>query len=115
LLPRIDNVVRELDSLSAKACPNDEAVAVLTLHPSFVAKSFFPDQLLKTVGLRAIGSRSAIISPRKPVRSDQTKDVSTAEFYVAGKRLNFQRWAELVGTWQGGASEARDFTKIENI
>ena len=58
LAPRISAVAENVEALPAAACPHDETVAVITMHPSYLAKSYFPVGLLHTVGLEAVGSRS---------------------------------------------------------
>ena len=42
LSPRIKSVVHKLDNLPDLACPHNECVATVTLHPAYIAKSFFP-------------------------------------------------------------------------
>ena len=66
LAPRIREVARAVDVLPATACPADQAVGLLTLHPAFMAKSYFPAELLGAIGLRAVGSRAATITLRRP-------------------------------------------------
>src|SRR6478735_2370566 len=58
LIPMVQATAEELTALPDLACPNGQAVAVLTLHPQYLAKSFFPAALLQSAGLEAIGSRS---------------------------------------------------------
>src|SRR4051812_29128634 len=72
LAPRIRLVVREIDSLPELACPQDECVAALTLHPAYIAKSFFPLGLLRAVGLEAVGSRPRQIVPEKGAKKPTT-------------------------------------------
>lgn len=42
LTPRVTEVSLSLDALPPAACPRDEAVAAITLHPTYLAKSYFP-------------------------------------------------------------------------
>ena len=35
-------------------CPNDRAVAILTLNPEYIAKSYFPEKLFESVGLETV-------------------------------------------------------------
>ena len=53
LTPLVLTAVAEFDALPEKACPGDEAVAVVTLHPRFISKSTYPQELLRNTGLRA--------------------------------------------------------------
>ncbi len=42
LAPMVQRVASALAGLPAKACPDGQAVASLTLHPEYYAKSHFP-------------------------------------------------------------------------
>ena len=65
LVPRVQAVVQILDRLPEKACPNDEAVAVVTVHPEYIAKSYYPSNLLFVTRLEAIGSRPSRVKPEQ--------------------------------------------------
>jgi hypothetical protein len=76
IAPRLSAVSEHVDALPSKACPHDETVAVLTLHPTYLAKSYFPTELLHAVGLESIGSRARQIVPEKGakvLRESKTK------------------------------------------
>jgi hypothetical protein len=47
LQPMIVETTRTIDALPAEACPDDQAVAALTINPEYIAKSYFPTELLK--------------------------------------------------------------------
>src|SRR5438045_3509720 len=83
--PRLSATSAAIEALPAGACPNDEAVAEVTLHPTYIAKSYFPSGLLRTVGLEAIGSRAHEIIPevgakqkRKAKESKKNADSASA-------------------------------------
>ena len=61
--PNLSTVAGYMRALPQDACPRDQAMAVLTMHPRFVSKSDFPAELLRSVGLRAVGSRSKEVVP----------------------------------------------------
>src|ERR1039457_4837424 len=103
LAPRLTTVMEEVDALPAAACPHNEAVAVVTLHPAYLAKSYFPTGLLHAVGLEPIGSRARQIVPDKGAKILREKKADkekghkepttvqhvsspTAEIFVAGRR-----------------------------
>jgi len=65
LAPKITETADELDELPDEVCPRDQAVALVTLHPTYLAKSYYPAELLKTYGLETIGSRAREVSPQK--------------------------------------------------
>ncbi len=115
IAPLLTQVINELDELPAKACPHDEAVAMLTLHPSFLAKSYYPEVLLRELGLHAVGSRGCLIKPAKGTAKRQPKEIVTSCVYVAGERSAFRRWAELMPTWKDVSKAATDLRKIEDL
>src|SRR5208282_308479 len=51
--------------LPALACPDGYAVGIVTLHPEYAAKSYFPADLLREARMEAIGSRPARVTPEK--------------------------------------------------
>src|SRR5262245_61739468 len=63
VVPKVEQVAEEIGDLPRLACPQDEAVALVTLHPSYLAKSYYPANLLNAANLRPIGSRGRNISP----------------------------------------------------
>ncbi len=63
VVPKMDTAAKALAKLPKAACPHDEAVALLTLHPAYLAKSYFPANLLDEANLRSVGSRQRILSP----------------------------------------------------
>ena len=125
LAPKISVVVANVATLPATACPHDETVAVITMHPSYLAKSYFPSGLLRTVGLEAVGSRSARVVPDEGANLLRKKDkahpkpkpveMPTAEIFVAGPRINFRRWARSVGKWSESLDGAEELIRVENV
>jgi hypothetical protein len=94
LRPMVHDAVEGLESLPDIACPNDEAVGVLTLHPQWMAKSYHPEQLLRSYDLRQIGSRPVSVQPEKWTKQAEPTPSASSDLYVAGPRESFERWAE---------------------
>jgi hypothetical protein len=126
LAPRLSAVVEDVEALPQAACPHDETVAVITMHPSYLAKSYFPAGLLHAVGLEAVGSRARRVVPekgaklpRKKKEEEQVKakpvDSPTAELFVAGARESFRRWAASVSNWSESRPGADELVRVENI
>ena len=65
LLPRAEEMLEQVMHLPSLACPGDETVVIFTLHPAYIAKSYFPNKLLALSGLRAVGSRSVQVKPEQ--------------------------------------------------
>jgi hypothetical protein len=123
LVPKIRTVVRELDMLPALACPHDECVAAVTLHPAYIAKSFFPAGLFRAVGLEPVGSKPRQIVPDKGAKKptpEQKKEgfqppSPTADLFVVGKRQAFRRWSQTVGNWQETREGAAELVRVEDV
>ena len=63
LAPKVKDTAKALDELPDEVCPRDQAVALVTLHPTYLAKSYYPAELLHTYGLETIGSRAREVTP----------------------------------------------------
>ena len=68
LIPLIQEMAAQVQALPTQACPGGLAVAKMTLHPAYIAKSFFPTGLLRGAGLISVGSRTVRVAPRKDTR-----------------------------------------------
>ncbi|MGR3436382.1 MAG: S8 family peptidase [Shimia sp.] len=112
LAPAIRDVLDEIDDLPDRACPNDEAVVALTLHPSYLARSYHPSGMLRELGLRQVGSREETVDPMRSVR--KTPITKTTELFIAGPRPALRH---LLPTEQADPSETfrEDFRKIETV
>src|SRR4051794_36962256 len=83
-VPKLRTTAIELGTVPKAACPRDEAVALLTLHPSYLAKTYFPDHLLDAANLRHVGSRTRMVSPDAWAIKDPPNEAVAAELFVAG-------------------------------
>ncbi len=116
MLPKAVETARVLGELPLVACLEDQAVAVLTLHPAYLAKSYFPTGLLDAVGLRTVGSRAATIVPRRPSRDfEEGMPTGTTQLFVAGPRGHFLTFAHSLAGWNESTDGAEDLIKIEDF
>jgi hypothetical protein len=115
IAPKLEVTAAELLTLPSNACPNDEAVALITLHPAYLAKSYFPDTLLHEAGLRPVGSRQRIVSPEAWAIKNPPDHALTAELFVAGTRKQFDHLAKNVTHWTEHSRAASDLRKIEDV
>jgi hypothetical protein len=115
VLPMVRRTVRVLDDLPAAACPHDEAVGSLTLNPEYIAKSYFPSDLLRGVGLRLVGSRARRITPERRSRSREPEETLTSELFVAGRRQAYRAWAEGISGWALGTTGADELAAVEEF
>ncbi len=115
LTPKIKETVRELESLPREVCPKNQTVALVTLHPTYLAKSYYPAELLRTYGLETIGSRSREVSPDKWTKKKPPTSAVTSELFVAGTRSRFHALAENISGLLETAAGAEDLIKIEDF
>lgn len=115
LVPMLDSAASSLDELPATACPGDQAVASITLHPEYYAKSYFPGGLLREAGLRSVGSRARYVLPEKRSRDREPKQAVTTELFVAGHRASFHQLAQGVPRWTESSPGARHLSAIERV
>jgi len=115
LTPMLTETVRSIELLPAHACPRDEAVAIVRLHPEFLAKSYYPDQLLRELGLETVGSRPATVQPQKWTKKAEPAVSPTTDLFVAGPRRNFQRWATAISEWSDETPGAAELVRLEQL
>ena len=115
LAPQLTSAVKYIDTIPSEACPRDEAVLAVTLHPKYLSKSSYPGDLLKAVGLRTVGSKAVTVTPRKSHLKHAPVPAASAELYVAGPRKGLRDFAQGLSQWPESASEAADLIKIESI
>jgi hypothetical protein len=108
-----------LAEIPDEACPRDFAVAAITLHPQYIAKSFYPAQLLREVGLKAVGSRPTAIRPERLRKGQKTAPNDsprpTTDLFVAGRRENLRQWAMELPRWTEERDGATQLFKIEQL
>ncbi|WP_199513142.1 S8 family peptidase [Nucisporomicrobium flavum] len=101
--------------LPDEACPNGESVGLLTLHPEWIAKSYFPDRLLEEFHLRAVGSRPVTITPEKWTKAGEPGPSPSNEIFIAGQREDFEEWAELLHAGAPPGPSGDQLTRVESL
>ena len=116
IAPMLARAVRGIDQLPAKACPGDRAVATITLNPEYIAKSYFPDKLLESLGLNPVGSRPRRITPQKRSKGREPEETVTTELFVMGARSAFRAWRSSLPKWeQTAVTGADELPTIEQV
>lgn len=115
LAPMLASVVRGLDELPQQACPDDQAIAGLTLNPEYIAKSYFPSELLRTVGVVPVGSRPRKVKPEKRSRGRAPEETVTTELFVMGPRSAFRQWNTSLPEWIERMPSADQLATIETM
>ncbi len=112
---QLTRTIHALDQIPDEACPRNEAVAVMTLHPRYVSKSDFPSKLLSTFGLRSVGSKGHVVRPEAWGVSDHPEEAPSEDIFVAGSRSSFKLWHDTLGDWTSSSVGASDLTVIEDL
>ena len=115
LKPMLDEATRAFAQLPTKACPDEQVVAALTLNPEYIAKTYYPHDLLKKVGLEAVGSKPRTIIPEKRSRDREPEEAITTQLFVTGKRAAFRTWAQELPEWSLTTLAAEQLASIEQI
>lgn len=115
LTAMLQATVQRLKDLPASACPDGRAVASLTLHPEYYAKSHHPGGFLHAIGLQAVGSRSRKITPEKRSRDRAPEEMITTELFVEGARSSFANFAASLQKLLPGAPASKLLPSIELI
>ena len=115
LAPMVAETATEIDRLPPEACPGDQAVISLTLNPEYIAKSYFPGELLYNVGIDVVGSRPRKTTPQKRSRGRESVETLTTELFVKGARSAIRDWSESLPHWQANQRGANDLISIEEI
>ncbi len=115
LKPQLKDMVGHLNSLPDAACPGNFGVVRMAMNPSYIAKSYFPSTMLRSVGLESVGSRNVKLTPRKWSKQGEPIECSTTELFIAGKRDAFHYLTQWVDHIEYTSSEAIDFSRVERF
>jgi hypothetical protein len=115
LNPQFSETAAALDTLPLDACPGDFGVARLMMNPSYIARSFFPIAMLRTVGLESVGSRTVKVTPGGWTKKGAPQECTTTELFVAGKRQAFRNLKSWTQQVDPDTEEALDMAHIENF
>ncbi|MDR5771009.1 MULTISPECIES: S8 family peptidase [unclassified Caballeronia] len=113
---QIRSVVKAVEKIPTGAKPKGEAVVEMTLHPAFLAKSYFPQQLLNEFGLRHVGSKGRFVHPEVSLRKQAPPEGEAAPvLFVAGSVENFAAMETGLKSKSLPAVFQNDFRKIETL
>lgn len=113
--PQLQATVALLEKLPDAACPDGLAVAKVALHPSYVAKSWFPTELLRDTGLVSVGSKTVRIKPRTNIRAKSPEQLDTTELFLAGSRDAFASLDGYAAKLVPDTKQAIQFAEIETF
>lgn len=99
--------------LPEEACPDGYTVGLMTLHPEYTAKSYFPGDLLRAARMEAIGSRPARVKPEKWKKKKDPEESPTTELFVAARREDFDAFSSGIPSLSTNDKASRDLFKVE--
>ena len=116
LLSKLPDFAGAIAKMPDAACPRGQTVSLVTFHPSYLAKTYYPTRFLGETGLKSIGSRQRLIVPEAPSPKRTKGEVETAlEIFVAGPKENFSRLEAWIKSLTAQSPAASDIRKIEDI
>lgn len=115
LTPMLGAAVKAFDSLPDDTYPADQAVLSLVLNPEYIAKSYFPAELLRDVGIEVVGSRPRKVKPEKRSRDRAPEETLTTELFARGTRSALRKWSENLPNWAPTRRSATELVTIEEI
>jgi subtilase family protein len=115
--------VEYFEDLPDKACPENEVTAMMVLHPTYIAKSYWPLHLIDDDHLRSVGSKPTRLVPRKVRKTvdrvsktvDGEEEVETVALFVAGDRDTFRGMLDALPGVQADQPQAKDLIKVESF
>ncbi|MCC0808820.1 S8 family peptidase [Methylobacterium sp. W2] len=119
LAPQWQMTGERMRSLPALACPEDQAVVEITLHPTYLAKSYYPNNLVRDLNLRHVGSKAVHIEPHKRATLRAAEDgraQPAPRIFLAGHRRSIESFSDIVGNWAPADDRVKDeFRQIETV
>jgi hypothetical protein len=101
------------------AKPDGQGVIALTLHPSYLAKSYYPEKFVRELNLRHLGSRADHIRPERlatMASRDDERPLPAPLLYLGGDVAAIARFSEQASDWLPLDENVKDdFRKIETI
>lgn len=115
LTPMLISTASFVDALPDDACPHDKAIISLVLNPEYLAKSYYPNELLKEIGVEIVGSRPKKITPEKRSRGREATETFSTELFAQGTRSAIRAWSQSLPNWRESSKGASDLISIEEI
>lgn len=117
IMKELNDVIKNINTLPENIMPNGEAVAKITLHPAFLAKSYFPILLFKKFSLHNIGSKSVKITPRKIIGTKKKikDEYTSACIYVSGKLNDFIELYNSLSNEKLNKGEKKEIITFESV
>lgn len=115
LTTQFSAAVADFRELPEIACPDDYAVGIITLHPEYTAKSYFPADLLREARMETVGSRPARVTPEKWGKKAKPEESPTTELFVTARRTDFADLASKLPNWTESHRGAEELIEVESF
>jgi hypothetical protein len=89
----VENLTKVIDEINSKPIiqsAGGEFVIKFIQHPSYLAKSYYPNKFFRRFGIKDIGSRSVKIRPRKWAIKDHPEEGLASCLFVSGRMEQFE-------------------------
>ncbi|QPB84994.1 S8 family serine peptidase [Pseudoalteromonas rubra] len=115
LLPKLYELEKEFERLPEKALADGKIVGKLIIHPTHLAKSYYPTSLLSKFSVLDIGSKEVKVKPRR-VGTKKKKDLySTNCLYISVSRESLSRLIAAIESDSLNSTHTKDFCRLEDI
>ncbi|PUE67305.1 S8 family peptidase [Arcobacter lacus] len=115
LYDEISNIINISEQLPPFAIPNNEIVFSLILHPSYLAKSYFPNKILEYLNFKIIGSKEVLCSPIKNSKSKNAREIEpTILYYISTTIDNLKITQDLLFNIEDEKLQD-EFVRIEEV
>ena len=94
----LTKVIQEIDFKPDNQCADGQVVIKFLQHPSYLAKTYYPNKLFKKWGVKDVGSQSVKISPRKWGVKDHPDEGLASCIFVSGNKSQFKEILRIVQT-----------------
>lgn len=92
----LSSIVQDIEIKPSEQCSSDEVVVKFIQHPSYLAKSYYPNKLFLKFGMRDVGSRSIKIKPEKwAVKKHPEKGLASC-IYVSGTKSQYKKMLHII-------------------
>lgn len=113
---KLNIIIEQYDNLPKEVTPNDEIVTKLTLHPSFLAKSYYPSKIFNDYNLKSLGSKEVFVKPEVAANKEQReRAVSSSQYYVAGKKSAYEKLINDIAKSIVDSDLSAELGRIEDI
>ncbi|MDH1145246.1 S8 family peptidase [Pseudomonas mosselii] len=111
----LESVINNIAETPKDTLADGKAVTALTLHPQYISRSGFPDDLLSEYSLRLIGSKPQKSKPRAGRGSEKEEGIASTVLYIAGTEESFRRLKGALPEIEEGSNISDDLIKIESL